>query len=165
MVGREVAAHPPWSMATSTITAPARIRFTMPSVIRRGARAPGSSTAPITRSASTTACSRVSGLEYRVRSFGPNREASDCNTFRLRSSTVTEAPNRSAMSTALRPTTPPPITVTSAGEAPGTPPSSMPRPPAEASRHRAPACTDILPATRDMGARSGSRPRLSVTDS
>ncbi len=46
---------PPWSIAASTITAPGRIDAIISSVTSTGARPPGTSTAPITRSASCTA--------------------------------------------------------------------------------------------------------------
>ncbi len=44
-------------MATSTSTDPGRILLTMSAVTRRGARSPLTSTAPITRSASSTSSS------------------------------------------------------------------------------------------------------------
>ena len=47
--------QPPWSIAQSTITAAGFIVATMSSVTSTGARPPGTSTAPITRSASATA--------------------------------------------------------------------------------------------------------------
>ena len=47
--------HPPWSIATSTITAPFFIFATIALVTSLGAAAPGISTPPITRSASRTA--------------------------------------------------------------------------------------------------------------
>ena len=46
--------QPPWSMAMSTITEPGFIDFTSGSSTSTGARPPGTSTAPISRSASTT---------------------------------------------------------------------------------------------------------------
>jgi hypothetical protein len=52
---------------------------------------------------------------------------------------------------------------TLAGATPGTPPSSMPRPPCAFSRQWAPAWIDIRPATSDIGASKGSRPAASVT--
>ena len=61
-----VSTQPPWSTATSTITAPCFICATRSRVTSTGARAPGTSTAPITRSASSTACSRFTTFEYRV---------------------------------------------------------------------------------------------------
>ena len=48
---REVSARPPWSMETSTITAPCFMAFTVAAEISFGALAPGTSTAPIMRSA------------------------------------------------------------------------------------------------------------------
>ncbi len=44
--------QPPWSIATSTITAPFFITPSISRVTSFGARAPGTSTAPITTSAS-----------------------------------------------------------------------------------------------------------------
>ena len=54
--------QPPWSMAQSTITEPVRIDRTIASVTTIGARPPGTSTAPITRSASATARSTARRL-------------------------------------------------------------------------------------------------------
>ncbi len=68
-----------------------------------------------------------------------------------------------AIAAALKPTTPPPITITLAAGTPGTPPSSTPRPPRGRSRKKAPAWVAILPATSLIGASSGSRPWASVT--
>ena len=42
---------PPWSMAMSTSTLPGRMARTISRVTRRGVRAPGTRTAPMTRSA------------------------------------------------------------------------------------------------------------------
>ena len=55
MVGREPSKQPPWSIAMSTSTAPGFIRDTSSSLMSFGALAPGTSTAPMTRSASMTA--------------------------------------------------------------------------------------------------------------
>ena len=68
-----------------------------------------------------------------------------------------------AMRAALMPTTPPPITSTSAGFTPGTPPSSTPEPPCAFSSACAPAWIDMRPATSDIGASSGRPPLRSVT--
>ena len=54
VVGCEVSKQPPWSIATSTTTAPAFMRAIISRVTSLGASAPGISTAPITRSASAT---------------------------------------------------------------------------------------------------------------
>ena len=51
-VGRLPSMHPPWSIARSTSTAPGFIRRTTSSDTRTGARAPATSAAPTTRSAS-----------------------------------------------------------------------------------------------------------------
>ena len=81
----------------------------------------------------------------------------------LRSNTNTSASMPIAMAAALKPTTPPPITITFAAATPGTPPSSTPRPPSGFSSMNAPAWVAILPATSDIGASSGSRPCESST--
>ena len=67
-MGREVSAQPPWSMQTSTSTDPGRILLTRSRLISLGARLPGISTEPTTRSASETsvidgAGLRITGLE------------------------------------------------------------------------------------------------------
>ena len=67
------------------------------------------------------------------------------------------------MRAALTPETPPPRTTTLAGATPGTPPSSMPRPPCSISRQWAPAWIDMRPATSLIGASSGRPPRAFVT--
>ena len=69
----------------------------------------------------------------------------------------------SAISAAVRPTTPAPMIMTLPAATPGTPPSSSPRPPSGFSNMNAPACVAILPATSLIGASSGRRPFLSVT--
>ena len=68
-----------------------------------------------------------------------------------------------AMTAALMPTTPPPMIITRPAATPGTPPSSIPRPPSGFSSMNAPACVAILPATSLIGASSGSRPPRSST--
>ena len=55
MVGCESSKQPPWSMEMSTSTEPGCIRDTSSLEMSMGALAPGTSTAPITRSASITA--------------------------------------------------------------------------------------------------------------
>src|SRR5215218_7713035 len=54
VVGRDVSKHPPWSIATSTTTAPSFIAAIISRVTSFGASAPGISTAPMTRSDSVT---------------------------------------------------------------------------------------------------------------
>ena len=54
---RWVSTHPPWSTATSTITALGFIAATRSSLTTTGARPPATSTAPITRSASIDSAS------------------------------------------------------------------------------------------------------------
>ena len=58
--------QPPWSIATSTSTEPGFMPSIMSSVITVGARPPGTSTAPITRSASATVRSTAPRLEASV---------------------------------------------------------------------------------------------------
>jgi hypothetical protein len=55
VVGRESSKQPPWSIDMSTSTAPVFIRETSSLLISLGAFAPGTRTAPMTRSASMTA--------------------------------------------------------------------------------------------------------------
>jgi hypothetical protein len=55
VVGRESSKQPPWSIEMSTRTLPGFIRDTSSLETSIGAFAPGTSTAPITRSASSTA--------------------------------------------------------------------------------------------------------------
>ena len=66
MVGRESSKQPPWSMEMSTSTLPGIIRDTSSLEISVGALAPGTSTAPITRSASSTAFSISYAFEATV---------------------------------------------------------------------------------------------------
>ncbi len=68
-----------------------------------------------------------------------------------------------ATSAALVPATPPPSTTTVAGDTPGTPDRSTPRPPFSFSRHRAPTCAAMRPATSDIGVNNGSAPCGLVT--
>jgi hypothetical protein len=76
VVPREVSKQPPWSMAMSTSTEPWRICRTMSRVTSLGAAAPGTSTAPITRSAVMTLLSMESTVEKMVLSMGPNCRSS-----------------------------------------------------------------------------------------
>ena len=66
VVGREVSAQPPWSMAMSTNTEPFFMAFSMVRLISLGARAPGTSTAPISRSILGSISSRFCSFEYNV---------------------------------------------------------------------------------------------------
>ncbi len=134
MVSWVVSMQPPWSTATSTITAPGCIERTMSSLTTTGARPPATSTAPITRSASTT-----------VRSTAPRFEASvmirplliwstQRSRSRFLSSRSTSASMPAAIQAAFQPTLPAPSTTTRAGRTPGAPPISTPRPPLWRSR-------------------------------
>ena len=117
----------------STSTLPVFIVFTMSRVISLGAAAPGTSTAPISRSARRTTWTSASWVEKMVRAPG-SCTAMRRSTSAERSTTVTVAPMPSAMVAAWVPETPPPSTTTSPGGTPGTPPSSTPRPPKVRSR-------------------------------
>ncbi len=116
------------------MTDPGFILFTSAADTSFGADAPGISTPPMTRSALVTWFSTASCVENTVLSGRPNCRHSARSTSTLRSSTHTSAPMPSAMWHACEPTTPPPRITTFAGSTPGTPPSSMPRPPCGFSR-------------------------------
>ena len=60
MVACEVSKQPPWSMATSTSTAPGFIVASIVRVTSLGAAAPGTSTAPMTASAEATSSATAS---------------------------------------------------------------------------------------------------------
>src|SRR5690606_14453848 len=128
-----------------------------------GAAAPGTSTAPITRSALRTRSSTASRLAYRVWMRLPYWASSRRSASMRVSSTLTWAPRPTAMASAWLPTTPAPRMVTRPAGTPGTPPSSTPRPPCGVSRQWAPAWMAMRPATSDMGASSGSPPWASLT--
>jgi hypothetical protein len=129
----------------------------------RGARAPCTSTAPITRSASGSICSIASADECTVEARPPNATSSSRNRSIERSNTNTSACIPIAMNAAFLPTTPPPITSTVAAATPGTPPRRIPLPPSGFSSMNAPACVAILPATSLIGASSGRRAAASST--
>jgi hypothetical protein len=76
VVACEVSKQPPWSMATSTSTEPGFIVFSMSRVTSFGAAAPGTSTAPITRSARRTSSSIAERVENTVEIAVPNWLAS-----------------------------------------------------------------------------------------
>ncbi len=126
--------QPPWSMAMSTTTAPGFIDFTMSSVTTIGARPPGTSTAPMTRSASAMTRSTWPRLEVRVVMrpiwiWSMKRRRS---TFLSSRSTSASMPAH--IHAAFHPTLPAPSTATLAGRTPGAPPISTPRPPLWRSR-------------------------------
>ena len=130
----------------------------MSRVTRRGARAPGTSTAPTTRSAAATSSATASWVEYSSVTRPARTSSSSRRRARLVSSTATWACIPAATIAALIPTMPPPSTTTEPGATPATPPSSTPRPPMGRSRWRAPACTASRPAISLIGASRGSRP-------
>ena len=68
------------------------------------------------------------------------------------------SPPIASMSRNQTATVPAPMTVTSAGGTPGTPPSNTPLPPFSRSRKWAPACTANRPATSDSRRRRGASP-------
>ena len=65
-VGWLVSKQPPWSIATSTSTAPGFIVANIARVTSLGAAAPGTSTAPMTRSALATQSAILARLAKRV---------------------------------------------------------------------------------------------------
>src|SRR5260221_260537 len=69
-------------MAMSTTTAPVFIAFTIWRVTSFGAAAPGTRTAPITRSAESTCCSTVSRLEFGARAAALLLEAAAADLHR-----------------------------------------------------------------------------------
>ena len=150
-------------MATSTITAPAFMAFTVSFEINFGAVEPGTSTVAITRSARRQTSSTTSRVENSVRTRLPSWAATRRSASGLRSSTVTLAPMPDAISAALVPATPPPRMTTLAAGTPGTPASSTPRPPFSFSRQRAPTCGAMRPATSDIGVSKGSERSGPVT--
>src|SRR5512132_2324888 len=118
----------------STSTDPGRICFTSSALTRCGARAPGTSTAPITRSASVTSRSIASREDVRVwirpcqmRSISRSRSTS-------LSITTTSASIPAAICAAFPPAIPPPSTTTLAGMTPEAPPIRTPRRPLEVLR-------------------------------
>ena len=79
------------------------------------------------------------------------------------STIVTSAPKPTPTTQAFMPTTPAPSIVTRPRRTPDTPGSSSPLPPERISREVAPAWTDSLPATSDIGTSNGSVPSASCT--
>jgi len=152
-----VSTQPPWSTAISTITLPFRMDSTCWAETRCGVLAPGTSTAPISRSASATACATFSGNGYMVVTFAPTLRM-DSSFWYFLSNTVTLAPRLAATSTALEPALPAPITTTWPLSVPGTPPRSRPLPPSDWNNRLMPWCTARRPAMSLMGARIGSPP-------
>ena len=163
VVGFEVSKQPPWSIATSTSTALRFISFSCSRLITCGALAPWTSTAPITRSTRGSISSIASVEENTVEARPAKATSSSRRRSIERSNTNTSASIPIAIEAALKPTAPPPITITLAAATPGTPPSRIPRPPSGFSRKKAPAWVAILPATSLIGASSGSRPSASST--
>ena len=101
VVGREVSKQPPWSIATSTTTAPSFIPAIISRVTSFGASAPGIRTAPITRSAFSTDAA-ISSRELMSSVTRPDRISSRCRIRSIeRSRIVTWAPRPSAMIAAL----------------------------------------------------------------
>ena len=93
----------------------------------------------------------------------PKATSSSRSRSMERSKTKTSACMPIAICAALKPTAPPPMTMTLAAATPGTPPSRTPRPPRGFSSMKAPAWVAIFPATSLIGASNGRRPRVSST--
>jgi hypothetical protein len=154
---------PPWSIEMSTMTDPGRMLFTISSVTSLGAFAPGTSTAPISKSASATAWAIEWGVEYIV-SIRPGRMSLKyASRSRDKSRTVTRAPSPHAIFAAPVPAMPPPIMATWPGATPGSPPIRMPLPLLCFKRKFTPIWTDSLPAISLIGASSGREPFSSCT--
>ena len=156
-------------MEMSTSTEPSRISRTSSALTSFGARAPGTSTAPTTRSASRTYSLVVVAFAMIVFARPSKRSASQRSRETLLSRMATSAPRPRAMVAALAPAIPPPMTTTRAGATPGTPPSSTPRPPVVCCRALmrcrvlAPTWTDMRPAISLIGDSSGRLPSAAVT--
>ena len=129
VVGRVVSKHPPWSTETSTMTERGFIWASMSRVTIFGAERPGTSTAPINRSARPRAASRVWRLLARVVTWPWKRSSSRRSCAGLVSRIATRAPMPRAILAEFSPTMPPPMMTTSLGGTPGTPESRVPRPP------------------------------------
>ena len=128
-MGFMVSTQPPWSTATSTITAPFFINLRSSRLISIGAFAPGKSTAPIIRSLSLSIFSIFASVQYNVVMREPNMSSRYSSLLALISRIVTSAPIPVAILQAFVPTTPPPIIETLPRLTPGTPPNSTPLPP------------------------------------
>jgi len=116
-------------MAMSTSTDPGFICATSSLETSRGARAPGTSTAPITRSAAST-WSRIDMLFDAMPWMRlSNRQNVILSFSRSLSSMVTWAPMPRATLAAFWPAVPAPITTTCAFWTPPMPPSRTPGPP------------------------------------
>ena len=141
------------------------MRLTISRVTSLGAAAPGTSTAPITRSAWMTDRSMASTVENSVVSLAPKTSSSSRRRSMERSITVTLASMPTAMRAAWVPETPPPMITTRAGATPGTPPRRMPAPPlrlfqamgADLDRH---AARDLAHGRQQRQAAARARHRL-----
>src|SRR3990172_9455133 len=138
-------------MDTSTTTLPGFMLEIISRVTSCGARAPWISTPPMTTSATLTLSAMLRGLEARVVRLPCSTWLRKRNRSRSLSMMTTWAPMPRAIWAELMPTTPPPSTTTSDGRTPGTPPSSLPRPPSIFSRRWAAFCTAMRPATSHGG--------------
>ena len=118
--------HPPWSTATSTMTARGFIARTMSSLTTTGARPPATSTAPINRSQSMTLRSIAPRLEASVMIRPRWIWSTQRRRSRFLSMSTTSASMPAAIHAAFQPTLPAPITTTFAGRTPGAPPISTP---------------------------------------
>src|SRR5512144_2500027 len=129
VVGREVSMHPPWSTDTSTITEPLFMVASIRRVIKTGVLPPGTSTAPMTMSASAISTSRVCADMGRVRT-----RPLKISSIRVRPAvslliTTVSMPSPMPTRAALAPTTPAPRTTIFPGRTPETPVGRTPEPP------------------------------------
>ena len=130
------------------------MRRTRSLLTSRGARARGTSTAPITRSPRGRPSRARLALDTTVRpALRTGRRACGAGDVEVEDRDV--GPEADRMAHGVRPDTPAPMTTTFPGRTPGTPPSRTPRPPAAASRALAPAWGASRPATSLIGASSG----------
>jgi len=138
VVAFDVSKQPPWSIATSTITAPGFMILSISLVTSLGALVPGINTAPTTTSACLRSSRTVAGLENRLKQFAGITSLKYRSRSRFISRIYTLAPRPQAILAALMPTIPPPSTTTLPGSTPGTPPNNTPWPPWDVSRYLAP---------------------------
>src|SRR5919106_1489848 len=142
----------------STITAPGFIPLMISSVTTFGARAPGTSTAPMTRSACVAISSTTSRFDMSVRMRPLWMRSTSRSLAMFVSRMMTSASIPCAIQAAFIPDMPAPMTTTLAGATPDTPPMRIPRPPFSRSRKWAPTCGAMRLATSLMGASRGSDP-------
>lgn len=157
--------QPPWSIAMSIRTDPFCIERTMSSVITVGALLPGTSTAPISRSALSAYFLSSSGVDFIIFMLVWFLKISFRSSIllSLSSNSVTHDPMPAAVMAAFVPAVPPPTMTTLALGVPVIMPSVIPLPLYFFWRYWAPYCIESTPAISLMGARSGRRLFSSVT--